>query len=217
MIKILLADDNSFITGGMEIILNMEDNMQVVKTVENGQEAVEFCMANPVDVALIDIRMPIMDGVLATKEITAKTETKVIILTTFDDDAYIEEAIQNGAKGYLLKNNDPKRIVQAIRSVMEEQSIIQAEIWDKLRNGRFNEKEKPVADLSKLGLTPRETDILVAVASGYSNKEIAKELFISEGTVANNISALLSKLELEHRTQLAILFFTGKKGVMRDE
>ncbi|SQC71038.1 Nitrogen regulation protein C [Listeria fleischmannii subsp. fleischmannii] len=114
MIRILLADDNSFITGGLEIILNMEENLEVVGTAENGEEAFQFCLEHAVDVALVDIRMPVLDGVLATKKITQETDTKVIILTTFDDDAFILEAIQNGAKGYLLKNNDPKKIVNAI-------------------------------------------------------------------------------------------------------
>ncbi|EUJ21354.1 response regulator transcription factor [Listeria aquatica] len=211
MIKVLLADDNSFITGGMEIILNMEADIEVVAAVKNGQEAVDYCARHQIDVALFDIRMPVMDGVLATKLVTEQTNTKVIMLTTFDDDVYIFEAIQNGAKGYLLKNNDPKEIVQAIRSVFKGQSIIQDEIWNKIRETGFSSKPQHV-DLNQFSLTPREKDILVAVASGYSNRKIAEHLHISEGTVANNISALLSKLELEHRTQLAILYFTGKKG-----
>ncbi|EMG29286.1 LuxR family two component transcriptional regulator [Listeria fleischmannii 1991] len=208
MIRILLADDNSFITGGLEIILNMEENLEVVGTAENGEEAFQFCLEHAVDVALVDIRMPVLDGVLATKKITQETDTKVIILTTFDDDAFILEAIQNGAKGYLLKNNDPKKIVNAIHSVMQEQSIIQAEIWDKLR--AVNQAKVGLyADLDALELTEREKDIVKAVAKGLSNREIAKLLFISEGTVANNISALLGKLGLSHRTQIAILYFTG--------
>ncbi|WP_167628934.1 response regulator [Listeria valentina] len=213
MITVLLADDNSFITGGMEIILNMEADIEVVATVKNGQEAVDFCLEHPIDVALFDIRMPEMDGVLATKLVTEQTKTKVIMLTTFDDDAYIFEAIQDGAKGYLLKNNDPKEIIQAIRSVFKGKSIIQDEIWNKIRETGFQSKPQHT-DLDQFDLTPREKDILVAVASGYSNRKIAEHLYISEGTVANNISALLSKLELEHRTQLAILYFTGEKGGM---
>ncbi|WP_163653944.1 response regulator transcription factor [Listeria sp. PSOL-1] len=216
MIKLLIADDNSFITGGLEIILNTAEDIKVISTVENGEEAVQFCQKEAVDIALLDVRMPIMNGVLATKIITETTATKVIILTTFDDDESILEAIQNGAKGYLLKNNDPKQIINAIHSVFANQNIIQNEIWDKIK-GSLNASRDQTASLAKLHLTTREMDILKAIASGLSNKEIAKELFISEGTVANNISALLNKLDLDHRTQLAILYLTGKVGGRLDE
>lgn len=212
MIKVLVVDDNSFITGGLEIILGTMDGIEVVGSAENGAEAVAFCQAQAVDVVLMDVRMPVMDGVEATKQITETTDAKVIILTTFDDDAFILKAIANGAKGYLLKNNDPELIRYAVMSVMRNQSIIQEEIWDKVKQSLGTEKTGVTPDLSGLRLTAREMDVMKAVASGLSNKEIAKNLFISEGTVANNISALLGKLGLDHRTQLAILYLTGKVG-----
>ncbi|WP_239254397.1 response regulator transcription factor [Listeria ilorinensis] len=209
--KVLIADDNAFITGGLEIILNMEADIEVVGIAQSGEEAVEFCRKEPVDIALLDIRMPQMNGVEATKQITEETDTKVIILTTFDDDAYIISAIQNGAKGYLLKNNDPALIIQALRSVSQNQSIIQEEIWLKMKDSLSGHTDYD-AIMERLGLTKREKEIMAAVAKGYSNKEIAQLLFISEGTVANHISALLGKLYLDHRTQLAILYLTGKAG-----
>lgn len=209
MVKILVVDDNPFITGGLEIILATMDGMEVLGAAENGAEAVAFCQNHAVDVVLMDVRMPVMDGVEATKQITETTATKVIILTTFDDDASILKAIENGAKGYLLKNNDPQTMQHAILSVMQNQSVVQEEIWDKVKASLVSET-KP--DLSGLKLTAREMDVMEAVASGLSNKEIAKNLFISEGTVANNISALLGKLGLDHRTQLAILYLTGRVG-----
>lgn len=209
MIKILVVDDNSFITGGLEIIMSTMEGIEVLGAAQNGEEAVAFCQANEVDVVLMDVRMPVMDGVEATKRITETTRTKVIILTTFDDDTSILKAIENGAKGYLLKNNDPQIIRHTIVSVMQNQSIIQEEIWDKVKSSLGKESEP---DLSRLQLTARELDVMKAVASGLSNKEIAKNLFISEGTVANNISALLGKLGLDHRTQLAILYLTGHVG-----
>ncbi|MBC2316147.1 response regulator transcription factor [Listeria booriae] len=212
MIKVLVVDDNSFITGGLEIILGTMDGIEVVGSAENGAEAVAFCQVQAVDVVLMDVRMPVMDGVEATKQITETTDAKVIILTTFDDDAFILKAIANGAKGYLLKNNDPELIRHAVMSVMWNQSIIQEEIWDKVKRSLGTEKTGVTPDLSGLRLTAREMDVMKAVASGLSNKEIAKNLFISEGTVANNISALLGKLGLDHRTQLAILYLTGKVG-----
>lgn len=209
MVKILVVDDNPFITGGLEIILATMDGMEVLGAAGNGAEAVAFCQNHAVDVVLMDVRMPVMDGVEATKQITETTATKVIILTTFDDDASILKAIENGAKGYLLKNNDPQTMQHAILSVMQNQSVVQEEIWDKVKASLVSET-KP--DLSGLKLTAREMDVMEAVASGLSNKEIAKNLFISEGTVANNISALLGKLGLDHRTQLAILYLTGRVG-----
>ncbi|MBC2322430.1 response regulator transcription factor [Listeria booriae] len=212
MIKVLVVDDNSFITGGLEIILGTMDGIEVVGSAGNGAEAVAFCQAHAVEVVLMDVRMPVMDGVEATKQITETTDAKVIILTTFDDDAFILKAIANGAKGYLLKNNDPELIRHAVMSVMRNQSIIQEEIWDKVKQSLGTEKTGVTPDLSGLRLTAREMDVMKAVASGLSNKEIAKNLFISEGTVANNISALLGKLGLDHRTQLAILYLTGKVG-----
>lgn len=210
MIKLLLADDNAFITGGLEIILDMEADIEVAATVANGQAAVDYCLEYDIDVVLLDVRMPVMNGVEAAKRITAETETKVIILTTFDDDAYIIDAIRNGAEGYLLKNNDPKIIIAAVRGVVQNQNIMQAEIWEKVKIALSGNQTK--AHMAKLPLTSREQDVIQAVASGLSNKEIAKKLFISEGTVANNISALLNKLGLEHRTQLAIFYLTGKAG-----
>lgn len=210
MIKLLLADDNAFITGGLEIILDMEADIEVAATVANGQAAVDYCLEYDIDVALLDVRMPVMNGVEAAKRITAETETKVIILTTFDDDAYIIDAIRHGAEGYLLKNNDPKIIIAAVRGVVQNQNIMQAEIWEKVKIALSGNQTK--AHMAKLPLTSREQDVIQAVASGLSNKEIAKKLFISEGTVANNISALLNKLGLEHRTQLAIFYLTGKAG-----
>lgn len=210
MIKLLLADDNAFITGGLEIILDMEADIEVAATVANGQAAVDYCLEYDIDVALLDVRMPVMNGVEAAKRITAETETKVIILTTFDDDAYIIDAIRNGAEGYLLKNNDPKIIIAAVRGVVQNQNIMQAEIWEKVKVALSGNQTK--AHMAKLPLTSREQDVIQAVASGLSNKEIAKKLFITEGTVANNISALLNKLGLEHRTQLAIFYLTGKAG-----
>ena len=116
-IKVIIADDNSFIREGMKIILTTFDEFDVVATVEDGQEAVAYCEAHEVDVALMDVRMPNLNGVEAAKRLTERTRTKTLILTTFDDDEYITDAILNGAKGYLLKNNDPERIRDAIKTV----------------------------------------------------------------------------------------------------
>ncbi|KHF32580.1 Transcriptional regulatory protein DegU [Paenibacillus sp. P1XP2] len=133
-IKVLIADDNSFIREGMKIILNTFGDFDVVATVADGREAVEYCRNHEVDVALLDVRMPNMNGVEATKMLTGETSAKPLILTTFDDDEYIVDAIRFGAKGYLLKNNDPERIRDAIKSVYNGHSVLQDVVLDKLKS-----------------------------------------------------------------------------------
>lgn len=208
-IKLIIADDNSFIREGLKIILNTYEEFNVMATLNDGQEAVEYCINQAVDIALLDVRMPNMNGVEATKLITGQTKTKPIILTTFDDDEYILDAIKNGAKGYLLKNNEPERIRDAIKSVFNGNSIIQDVVLDKIKSNLMETKETEAKIDTKL-FTERERDIMALIAKGYSNKEVSKQLFISEGTVANYITSILGKTGLEHRTQIAIYYITGK-------
>ena len=208
-IKVIIADDNSFIREGLKIILSTYEEFEVVDTVNDGKEALDYCLNHQVDLALLDVRMPNMNGVEATKLITEQTKTKPIILTTFDDDEYILDAIKNGAKGYLLKNNDPEQIRDAMKSVMNGNSIIQDVILEKIKT---NLSETTVAE-TKINMklfTEREREIMSLIARGFSNKGISKELFISEGTIANYITSILGKTGLEHRTQIAIYYITGK-------
>ena len=207
-IKILIADDNSFIREGMKIILSTYGEFEVLATVDDGKQAVEYCQHHQVDIALLDVRMPNMNGVEATKLLTETTNTKPMILTTFDDDEYIMDAIKNGAKGYLLKNTDPERIRDAIKSVYYGNTVMQDVVLDKVKSKMTgNSKLESKVDASLF--TEREMDIMTLIAKGYSNKAISKELFISEGTVANYITSILGKTGLEHRTQIAIYFLTG--------
>ncbi|TCP29011.1 LuxR family two component transcriptional regulator [Scopulibacillus darangshiensis] len=193
----------------MKIILNTYDEFSVLDTVNDGQEALDFCKAHEVDVALLDVRMPNMNGVDATKLICEQTKTKPIILTTFDDDEYILDAVKNGAKGYLLKNNEPERIRDAIKSVFNGNTILQDVVLDKIKSSLSGAKETKSKVDDKL-FTERERGIMSLIAKGYSNKEISKQLFISEGTIANYISSILGKTGLAHRTQIAIYYITGK-------
>lgn len=214
-IKVLIADDNSFVSEGMKIILTTFEEFEVLATVTDGQEAVDYCMSHEVDVALLDVQMPVMTGVEATKLIAERTRTKVLILTTFDDDRFIQEAIRNGAKGYLLKNNDPERIRDAIRTVHNGHHVLQDVVLNKLASGFMTDKEqeKPAVAGDKINknlFTARELDIMALIAKGLSNKEISKQLYISEGTAANHITSILSKTGLEHRTQIAIYYLTGE-------
>ncbi|SCC12571.1 two component transcriptional regulator, LuxR family [Fictibacillus enclensis] len=210
-IKIVIADDNSFIREGMKIILSTYGDFEVLATLNDGQEAVDYCKWNKVDIALLDVRMPNMNGVEATKLIAEQTVTKPVILTTFDDDEYIFDAIKNGAKGYLLKNTEPERIREAIKSVYHGNTVMQDVVLDKLKsNMDGSKKDEHKIDASLF--TEREMGIMALIAKGYSNKSIAKQLFISEGTVANHITSILGKTGLEHRTQIAIYYLTGSVG-----
>ena len=206
-ITVMIADDNAFIREGMNIILSTYEEFEVVALVENGQEAVDFCKEHAVDIALLDVRMPVMNGVDATKEIVAVSETKPVILTTFDDDEYILGAIKNGAKGYLLKNNDPERVRDALISVYHGTSIIQDIMLDKIKQSLVNPTSQPHIDTELF--TERELEIMAYIAKGYSNKEIAEHMFISGGTVANYITTILDKTNLKHRTQIAVYYLTG--------
>ncbi|MFP3122525.1 response regulator transcription factor [Ectobacillus funiculus] len=208
-IKVLIADDNSFIREGMKIILSTYDEFEVLETVSDGKEAFDYCKHYEVDVVLLDVRMPNMNGVEATKLISEQTKAKPLILTTFDDDEYVLDAIKNGAKGYLLKNNDPERIREAIKSVYNGNNVMQDVVMDKLKSNLKENKEIEMKiDTSRF--TERELDIMSFIARGFSNKEISKQLFISEGTIANYITSILGKTGLEHRTQIAIYYLTGK-------
>ena len=209
-IKVIIADDNSFIREGMKIILATFDEFDVVATVEDGQEAVAYCEAHEVDVALMDVRMPNLNGVEATKQLTERTKTKTLILTTFDDDEYITDAILNGAKGYLLKNNDPERIRDAIKTVYHGHHVLQDVVLDKIKSGLSPGKPDKADKFDRSLFTERELDIMALIAKGLANKEISKKLFISEGTIANHITSVLSKTGLEHRTQIAIFYLTGE-------
>lgn len=207
-IKVIIADDNSFIREGMKIILSTYEQFEVLCTCNDGKEALYYCQTEEVDVALLDVRMPNMNGVEATKLISEQTKTKPLILTTFDDDEYVIEAIKNGAKGYLLKNNDPERIKDAIISVHNGNTVMQDIVLDKIKLSLGEKKEELKIDTSLF--TEKEINIMALIAKGLSNKEIAKQLFMSEGTIANYISTILSKGNLGHRTKIAIYYLTGK-------
>ncbi|MDF2837005.1 MAG: DNA-binding response regulator [Paenibacillus sp.] len=216
-ISVLIADDNSFIREGMKIILSTFEEFEVLATVQDGAEAVAFCQANEVDVALLDVQMPNMSGVEAAGHITRGTRTKVLILTTFDDDRFIAEAVRNGAKGYLLKNNDPEEIRDAIRTVHNGHHVLQDVVMEKLAAGLLTERDTASSAPAEAGthvdrtlFTARELEIMSLIAKGLSNKEVAKQAFLSEGTVANHITSILGKTGLEHRTQIAIYYLTGE-------
>ena len=207
-IKLLIADDDLLIRESLKIIIGLDQEFNVLTCVENGKEAIEYCLNNQVDVALLDIRMPIVNGVEAVKEISLKTSTKCLILTTFDEDEYINAAVRYGAKGYILKNNTPDKIKAAIKVVYSGNMVIQEGIIDKVLKGIDSDNS---SKLDKNLFTEREIGIMEAIADGLSNREISARLFISEGTVKNYITSILNKTSLDHRTQIAIYYLKGGK------
>lgn len=203
-LKILIVDDDALIRDSLSIILDMEEDFNVIGTASNGQEAFEACARLQPDIVLMDIRMPIMDGVLGTKNIKASfKQIKVVILTTFKDDEYIKEAIKNGAEGYILKNQPADAIVESLRAVNKGNIVLEKNVADALSTmlKEHRQKNHIVLDISE-----REMDILRLIGEGFSNKEISDELYLSEGTVRNYVTKLLEKLQLRDRTQLAIFF-----------
>ncbi|WP_411168241.1 response regulator [Clostridium sp. MB05] len=209
-IKLVLADDDALIRESLKIILSSHSEIEVVGAFENGKDAIEFLLNNHVDIALLDVRMPLINGVIATGEISRKTNTKVIILTTFDEDEYIRDGIRNGAKGYLLKNTHPNKIIETIKMVSEGNCVIQDEILIKL-SGNLNKEEIKENKLDKSIFTERELEVMKAISEGLNNKEISKSLYISEGTVKNYITSIFQKTGLTHRTQIAIYYIKGEQ------
>lgn len=202
--KVLIVDDDALIRDSLKIILGLEEDIQVIGTACNGQEAFEICKKEVPDIVLMDIRMPVMDGVLGTKLIKSNfKDVKVLILTTFKDDEYIKEAVKNGAEGYILKNQSSDSIVESLRTVAKGNTVFHREVADTLSSMlREGSKKTP----ESLGITEREFEILKLVGEGMSNKEISSKLFLSDGTVRNYVTGLLEKLELRDRTQLAIFY-----------
>ncbi len=212
-IKVIIADDSDFVRDGMKIILDVDEDFDVLGTAANGREAIELAGKKRPDVFLMDIQMPEMDGIEATKYIVEHDLGKVLILTTFDDDELVKQALRNGAKGYLIKNHTPEHLKQMIKSVYNGTGVMEEGILKALAGeaGAPSEPEAPGKGFDPSAYTERELDIIKAIADGLSNKEIAERLFISEGTVKNYITTILSKEGLSHRTALAVYYLTGKK------
>lgn len=207
-IKILIADDDALIRESLKIILGSDPELDVLYAAQNGMEAVDYCIKNKVDVALLDVRMPVLNGVQAIKEISQKTDTKCLILTTFDEEDYIKDAVRFGAKGYILKSSAPQEIKSAISMVYKGNSVMQNDVFDKMKENLYSD----TCRIDKSKFTKREFDIMSLIAKGLSNKEISGKLFISEGTVKNYITQILGKTNLQHRTQIAIYFIKGDFG-----
>ena len=201
MIRIILVDDQNIIREGLGSLLQAKTDLEVVGEAGNGQEAVQLALKLQPDVVLMDVRMPVMDGVAATRLLQAQApDIKILILTTFDDDEYITKAMAYGAKGYLLKDTPSEELATAIRSIHKGYTQIGPGLFDKLMVS--NSHPSPPPELAEL--TPREREVLSLIAQGYNNREIAQTLFISERTVKNHVNSILHRLNLRDRTQAAI-------------
>lgn len=207
MIKVLITDDQLILKEGIKYILEHDSEISVVGFAENGKDALDMCDRHLPDVVLMDIVMPGVDGVEGTRLIKEKhSQIKVIILTTFNDDENITRALQNGADGYMLKDSKPEELILAIKAATKGIRIIHKNTLPSIVK-RINSGSKisiMKKDNSSVKLTERELDIIRLVVEGKDNKEIAGELFISEGSARNAISRLLKKLELRDRIQLAV-------------
>lgn len=201
-IGVLIADDDALIRESLKMIFDYDDRFEVIHVCSNGQEAIEACQSYDIDVAILDVRMPGVNGVEATQAIVAGTKTSVMILTTFDEDEFIKAAFGHGASGYLLKNSPPDQIKNAVYGIKGGNMVVQNVVMAQLN--KPSQKHAQMLD----GLTVREVEVVQGIAQGLTNGEIAKLLFITEGTVKNTVSNILSKLALKHRTQIAIFYLS---------
>lgn len=201
-IRVIIVDDEKLIREGLKIILSTYEDINVVAMGENGLEALALCRSNEVHLVLMDIRMPLCDGVKGTKLIKDEfPDTKVLILTTFKDIEYIQEALKNGASGYLLKDSSYDLIYQGIKAAIEGNVVIHPDVASNIFSP-ISSQATPKKICEQYGLTHKECDIILLIAEGLSNKEIGEKLFLSEGTIKNNVSTILSKLGLRDRTQI---------------
>ncbi len=210
MIRVLLVDDQALFCEGLRTLLDLQPDIEVVGEANNGREAIECVARAAPDVVLMDVQMPVLDGVAATRDIRAHhPNTQVIVLTTFDDDEYVFEALRAGAVGYLLKDVASDRLAEAVRSAARGESFLQPSVAAKVVAEYIRLADAPyVRERANQALveplSDRELEILRLVATGASNKEIAATLVIAEGTVKNHVTNILGKLGVRDRTQAAL-------------
>ena len=206
--KVLIADDIMILRQGLKAVLEQDDDIEVVALAEDGKEAFEKSKVYEPDVVLMDMRMPDYDGAYGIRAIKENLpQVKVLVLTTFDDEETIEKALSSGADGYILKEMEDEKVIASVKSVYAGMSIFGDGVYRVMRSRMEQSvagKEILTDTEDQAFFTDREKDIIRLVAQGYDNKEIARALFLAEGTVRNNISRVLEKLSLKDRTQLAV-------------
>lgn len=205
MVRVLICDDQAVVCEGLELILNADPEIEVVGLAYDGSEAVEKIPSAQPDLVLMDLKMPVMNGIHATREIKKRhPEIKVLVLTTFGEDEWVFDAVRSGADGYLLKGTPREKLVAAVKGTVAGEAHIDPEVGGKLlaqvAQNPASKDTTQAADLSE-----RELEVLKLLAQGLTNAEIAERLYLTRGTVRNYVSSILSKLDVDDRTQAAIL------------
>jgi DNA-binding NarL/FixJ family response regulator len=214
MIRVVLVDDQELMRVGFRMVLGAQEDMEIVGEAGNGKDAVELADTLRPDVVLMDVRMPVLDGVEATKLITERGSAKVLVMTTFDLDEYALSALRCGASGFLLKDTPPDHLVSALRSVASGDAVVSPSVTRRLLDRFLGSSGGELRDASTLDvLTEREREVLVLIAQGLSNTEIARKLFLSEATVKTHVGRVLSKLDIRDRVQAVVLAY--ETGLVR--
>ncbi|WP_104479284.1 response regulator transcription factor [Actinokineospora auranticolor] len=214
MIRVVLVDDQELMRVGFRMVLGAQEDMEVVGEAGDGKAAIALAEQLRPDVVLMDVRMPVLDGVEATRVITEAGTSKVLVMTTFDLDEYALSALRNGASGFLLKDTPPSHLISALRSVASGDAVVSPSVTRRLLDRFLGPGGGELRDASVLDvLTEREREVLVLMAQGLSNTEIARKLFLSEATVKTHVGRVLSKLELRDRVQAVVLAY--ETGLVR--
>jgi len=206
MIRVMIADDHSLMRKGLQQILELEDDIKVIAQAKDGQEAVELGLATAPDIILMDINMPIKNGLQAIRELKERgCSAQIIVLTIHEDREYLLKSVKAGASGYVMKDAESDHLIEAIRDVYNGQTYVQPNITTSFIK-EFDEAHKPDVNkkLQHNNLTQREIEVLLLIAEGKNNREIAEELFISDKTVKNHVSNIFRKIDVSDRTQAAV-------------
>ncbi len=217
-IRVLLVDDQALVRAGFRMVIDSQDDLEVVAEAGDGLAAVAMVRQHRPDVVVMDVRMPVLDGVEATRRITALelpgvTPPKILVLTTFDLDEYALQAIRAGASGFLLKDTPPEEMLRALRAIQAGDAVIAPSTTRRLLDQLVPSAADPTAMAAVAGLTEREREVLVAMARGWSNTEIAARLVVAEGTVKTHVGRVLAKLGVRDRVQAVVLAFDA--GLVR--
>ena len=215
MTRVVVADDQELVRSGLQLVLEAR-GCEVVGVAGDGREAVDVVRATTPDVVLMDIRMPVLDGIAATRELTGSgSAARVLVLTTYDLDRYVYDALAAGAAGFLLKATPPDRLVEGIRTVCAGESLLSPVLTQRLIESYLRHPPAEGAADSVAGLTERERQVLVLVARGLSNEQVAAELVVAESTVKTHVNRILAKLGLTTRVQAVVLAW--ELGLVRRE
>jgi DNA-binding NarL/FixJ family response regulator len=203
--KIIICDDQAVVRDGLELLLNLENDLEVIATAQDGEEALALIAREAPDLVLMDLKMPGMNGIEATRQIRRKfPQVGVLVLTTYDADEWVFDAIRAGAMGYLLKDTPREEILKAVRGTVEGKTFVDPSVAGKVLGQVANQQKQPASQITQK-LTEREVDVLRLLAHGLTNADIASRLHLSEGTVRNHVSAIFTKLEGSDRTQAAVI------------